>query len=74
MKAQKFNAIGSPEERITIRLQVQTPREIELLTEMFKDTYALQKLVNLRPGINFSHEEVKHAADQIYIALVTNTI
>lgn len=72
MRVRKFNG-ENENTKITIRIMVDTVREKEMLTALFHNTYKLQELINSNTEERFEHDEVKHVADSIYIALVTNS-
>lgn len=72
MKVTKFHSEGEPTEKVTMRVQIHTKREQDLLTAMFHNTYKLQEICNSAGNDVFTHDEVKEVADMFYIALVTN--
>lgn len=72
MKVRKFHSEGQTNKNVTIRIQVESERELRLLNAMMHNTYKLQEIANNATSEQFDHSEVKHVADSIYIASLSN--
>lgn len=71
MKVKKFHG-EEPNAKVTFIITVDSARELEMLMDIFKNTYKVQEIAN-KSDINiYNHEEVKHVSDAFYNAIVTN--
>jgi hypothetical protein len=81
IKVEKFSSPLNNQEKVTMRVRLETERERIMLEALFHNTYKLQELINKnlenvhhQTEARFTHEEVKQAADEFYVALVTNNL